>query len=177
MKQLFFALLAGLVFSSCSEISTDPAPVRATRTAQTVTVTYAQTASTIANDTTLQNPRLDVYVLAPTVNADGTISYPTLTGATPAFTVTNFSNPQPYTVATNVTVTENTPSTGIRLVLTTTNRPGRRTNSQSLTASVVINGTSKQTITHRGLGFSRTAAPTGGVFTTALDTNIAAYLF
>lgn len=177
MKQLFFAMLTGLALTSCSEISTDPAPARTTRTAQTVTVTYAQTASTIANDTTLQNPRLDVYVLVPTVNADGTISYATLTGAMPAFTVTNFSNPQPFTVATNVTVSENTPSTGIRLVLTTTNRPGRRANSQNLTASVVINGTSKQTITHRGLGFSRTAIPAAGVFTTALDTNIAAYLF
>ncbi|WP_022824015.1 hypothetical protein [Hymenobacter norwichensis] len=178
MKNLFFALLAGLVLASCSEISTDPAPVRATRTAQTVTITYAQTASTIANDTTLQNPQLNVYVLTPTTNADGTLSYPPITTATvPAFTTTNFASPQPFTVATNVTVSENTPSTGIRLVLRTTNRPGRRANSQRLTASVVINGASKATVTHQGTNFSRTASATGGFFTTQLDTNVAAYAF
>ena len=178
MKNLFFAILAGVVLASCSEISTDPAPVRATRTAQTVTVSYAQTASTIANDTTLQNPRLDVYVLTPTVNADGTLSYPAITAATtPAFTTTNFSAPQPFSVATNVTVTENTPSTGIRLVLRTTNRPGRRSNSQRLTASIVINGASKATVTHQGTNFSRTASATGGFFTTTLDSNVAAYTF
>jgi hypothetical protein len=178
MKHLFFALLAGVTLASCSEISTDPAPVRATRTAQTVTITYAQTASTIANDTTLQNPRLDVYVLTPTVNTDGTLSYPAITPTTtPAFTTTNFSAPQPFSVATNLTVAENTPSTGIRLVLRTTNRPGRRTNAQRLTASIVVNGSSKATTTHQGTNFSRTASATGGFFTTTLDSNVAAYTF
>ncbi|UOQ67197.1 hypothetical protein [Hymenobacter volaticus] len=178
MKNIFFAVLAGISLASCSEISTDPAPTRATRTAQTVTVTYARTASTIAGDTTLQNPRLDVYVLTPTVNTDGTLSYPPITAtSTPAFTTTDFSNPQPFSVATNLTVTENTPSTGIRLVLRTSNRPGRRNNSQRLTASIVINGASKATATHQGSNFSRTATATGGFFTTTLESNVAAYTF
>lgn len=178
MKNLFFAILTGLALASCSEISTDPAPTRATRTAQTVTITYAQTASTIVSDTTLQNPRLDVYVLTPTANADGTFSYPAITSTTtPAFTTTNFSAPQPFTVATNLTVAENTPSTGIRLVLRTSNRPGRRANSQRLTATVSVNGVSKATVTHQGTNFSRTASAVSGFFTTTLDTNVAAYLF
>lgn len=177
MKHVFFAILASLALASCSEISTDPAPARTTRTAQTVTVTYAQTASTIASDTTLQNPRLDIYVVKPTVNDDGTINYPTLTGLTPSFTVTNFANPQPISIATNLTVAENTPSTGLRFVFSTTNRPGRRANSQRLTASVVVNGTSKATFNHQGTNFSRTAAATGGMYTSTFDTNIAAYAF
>ena len=177
MKNLLFLLGAALGLASCSDISTDPAPARATRTAQTVTVTYAQTASTIANDTTLLNPRLEVYVVTPTRNDDGTFSYPNVTGAAPTFTVTNFANPQPLSIATNLTVTENTPSTGIRLVLSTTNRPGRRTNSQRLTAAVLVNGVSKATLTHTGTNFSRTATPTAGLFTTAVETNVSAFVF
>ena len=181
MKNALLLLLTGLalVSASCSEISTDPAPARATRVAQTVTVTYARTASTIANDTTLQNPRLEVYLLKPVANSDGTFSYPTLTGATPDFvaTATDFANPQPITIATNLTVTDNTPSLGVRLVLTTTNRPGRRANSQRLNAAILVNGVSKFTMVHQGLSFSRTAAPTAGVYTTALDTNVASFVF
>ena len=179
MKYLFFAILAGLGLASCSEISTDPAPARVTRTAQTVTINSLPTASTIANDTLLQGARLDVYTLTPTTNADGTLSFPAITSATtPAFTTTNFTvAAQTFTVATNLTVAENTPSTGIRLVLRTTNRPGRRTNSQRLTASVVVNGANKATLTHQGTNFSRTASATGGFFTTSLDTNVAAYVF
>ena len=181
MKYAFLALFAGLALSSCSEISTDPAPQRATRTAKTVSVTYARTASTIADDTVLINPRLDVYVLPATVNANGTLSYGSLIGATPTVTITeaDFADPKPISIATDVVVTENTPSTGIRLVLSSSNLPGRRANSQSLTASVVINGVTKTpSLVHRGLGFSKTAkAGANGRFNSTLDTNIANYLF
>ena len=179
MKNIFL-LCAGVVLASCSEISTDPAPVRATRTAQTVTISYAQTASTIASDTLLQSARLDVYVLTPTANADGTLSYPAITSITvPTFTTTNFTSiAQSFAVASDVTVAENTPSTGIRLVFRTANRPGRRANSQRLTASVVINGLTKTpAFNHQGTNFSRTAAPVNGSYTTTADTNVAAYLF
>lgn len=179
MKHLFFAILAGLTLASCSEISTDPAPARVTRTAQTVTITYAKTASTIANDTLLAGEQLNVYVLVPTANADGTSTYPAITSTTaPTFTTNSFTTAaQSYTVATNLVVAENTPSTGLRIVLRTTNRPGRRTGSQRLTASVLINGVSKATVTHQGTNFTKTASATGGFFTTTLDTNVSAYLF
>ncbi|WP_046246690.1 hypothetical protein [Hymenobacter terrenus] len=179
MKHLFFAILTCLILASCSEISTDPAPARATRTAQTVTITYAKTASTIANDTLLQGEQLNVYVLTPTANADGTLSYPAITSATaPTFTTSSFTTAaQSYTVATNLTVAENTPSTGMRIVLRTTNRPGRRAGSQRLTAAVLINGESKATINHQGTNFSRTAPASGGFFTTTLDTNVSVYTF
>jgi len=74
MKQYFLASLAALaLFSSCSEISTLPAPVRATRTANTVTVTYLRTASLQPGiDTVLANPRLDIFVLSSSPNPDGT---------------------------------------------------------------------------------------------------------
>ncbi|HEX8429520.1 hypothetical protein [Hymenobacter sp.] len=182
MKHVFFTLLSGLALVSCSEISTDPAPVRVTRTAQTVTINYARTASTIASDTLLVDPRLDIYVLTPTVNTDGTLSYPTLTGATPVKTIrgTEFTSAaQSYTVATNLTVSENTPSTGIRLVLSSTNRPGRRANSQRLTANLLVNGVSKTPtpLTLQGSSFTRTAAPVAGRYSVTLDTNVAAYTF
>lgn len=179
MKNILLMLFAGLTLASCAEISTDPAPDRATRTAQTVTINYTQTASTIISDTLLQGARLDVYVLTPTTNTDGTLSYPAITSTTvPSFTTTTFTTTaQSFTVATNQTVAENTPSTGIRLVLRTTNRPGRRTGSQRLTAAVVVNGASKATLTHQGLNFTRTASASGGFFTTTLDTNVSAYVF
>jgi hypothetical protein len=177
MKNILLALV-GLALASCSEISTDPAPARVTRTAQTVTITFAKTASTIVNDTLLQGEQLNVYVLTPTANADGTLTYPAITAATPTFTTKTFTTaPQSYSVATNLVVSENTPSTGMRIVLRTTNRPGRRTNSQRLTASVVINGTTKATVLHQGSNFTRTAAAIGGFYTTTLDTNVSAYTF
>jgi len=181
MKQFFFAIIAGLTLASCSEISTDPAPARVTRTAQTVTINYAKTASTIASDTLLVGD-LNVYVLIPTTNADGTLAYPAITAATaPTLTVPVVAGTaavaQTLTVATNLTVAENTPNTGMRIVLRTTNRPGRRTGSQRLTAALAINGVTKATVTHQGTNFARTALPTGGFYTTSLDTNVAAYTF
>jgi hypothetical protein len=187
MKTLFFAILTGLTLASCSEISTDPAPTRATRTAQTVAISYALTASSLPNDTLLQGARIDVYTVTPTTNADGTISYPSITSAsTPVFTSTTVTTtPQSFTLpVSNLVVTENTPSLGIRIVLRTTNRPGRRTtpnnpgNAQRLTASVVVNGVAKTpAIVHQGTNFSRTASASGGFFTTTTDTNVAAYTF
>ncbi|MDO7846717.1 hypothetical protein Q5H92_10145 [Hymenobacter sp. M29] len=180
MKQLFFAILAGLTLASCSEISTDPAPARVTRTAQTVTVTYNLTSSTIASDTLLQGAQIDVYTLKPTTNADGTLTYPAITASTaPVFTTTAITTTaQTFTVATGLTVAENTPNLGIRVVLRSSNRPGRRTNSQRLTAAVVINGTSRATFNHQGTNFSRTAAvPSVGYFSTTGDANVAGYVY
>jgi hypothetical protein len=176
MKYLALICLAALGLASCSEDESTPTPERITRTAQTVTLTYARTASSIVGDTLLQNPRLDVYLLRPTMNENGTMTYPTTTGATPNFSITDFSNPQPLTLATNLSVGSQ-PDLGVRVVMTTSNRPGRRANSQRLTASLLINGTSRVSFTHTGLNFSRTATPINGVFTTTGDANVAAYLF
>ena len=175
-----------MALASCSEISTDPAPVRVTRTAQTVAISYALTNSSLPADTVLQGARVDVYTVTPTNNADGTLSYPPITSAsTPVFTTTNVTtSSQTFTLpVSNLTVQDNTPNLGIRVVLRTTNRPGRRVtpanpaNAQRLTASVIINGVSKATVIHQGTNFSRTATPSGGFFTTTLDTNVAAYTF
>lgn len=189
MKNIFFAVLAGIGLASCSEISTDPAPARATRTAQTVAISYALTPSSLPNDTLLRGARIDVYTVAPTTNADGTLSYPPITStSTPDFTTTNVTTTTQSFVlpVSNLTVTENTPSLGIRIVLRTTNRPGRRTtantantaNAQRLTASVVVNGVAKTpAIIHQGTNFTRTATASGGFFTTTVDSNVAAYTF
>lgn len=181
MKQFFFAMLAGLTLASCSEISTDPAPARTTRTAQTVTINFAKTASTLASDTLLVG-EMNAYVVVPITNADGTLTYPAITATTtPTFTTPvtagTAATAQTYTVATNLVISENTPSNSVRIVLRTTNRPGRRTGSQRLTASLFINGVSRATATHQGLSFSRTATATGGFFTTSLDANLAGYAF
>lgn len=179
MKHLFLSFLtASTLLVSCSTVSTDPAPTRATRTATTVTVTYARTASTIASDTTLVGPQLDVYLLPATTNADGTLSYPTTSGLKPFATITDFANPHPLSLTSvPITVQDGVPSLGVRLMLSTVNRPGRRTNAQRLTASLLINGTSRATLTESGTSFSRTAMATNGRFSTVLDTNVAGYVY
>lgn len=178
MKHLALTLLAALaVASSCTRDDDTPAPARQTRTFQTVTVTAALSPSTIPNDTTLQNPQVQVFVLTPTVGANGALTYPATSGSAavaPVATFTSFGSAQTFTLPAQ-TIADG-PNTGLRLVLTSANRPGRRANSQRLTASVVVGGgTPRLTVTHTGTNFSRTAQPTGGLFTTASETSVASY--
>lgn len=180
MKHLALTLLTALALGACTRADDTPAPARVARTAQTFTITYARTASTIAGDTVLLNPQLQVFVLPAQANADGTFTYPATTGmaaVAPTLTITNFTTAaQTITLPTPPqTVTDGTPNLGIRLVLTTTNRPGRRASSQRLTAAVLGNGVSRAAITHTGTNFSRTAAAINGVFTTATETNVAGF--
>lgn len=180
MKNLALTLLTFLVLGGCTRDDDTPTPARVARTAQIFTITYARTASTIASDTVLLNPQLQVFVLPAQANADGTFTYAATTGmaaVAPTLTITNFTTTaQTITLPTPPqTVADGTPNVGIRLVLTTTNRPGRRASSQRLTAAVLGNGVSRASITHTGTNFSKTATSTAGVFTTAVETNVAAY--
>jgi len=190
MKQYFLASLAALaLFSSCSEISTLPAPVRATRTANTVTVTYLRTASLQPGiDTVLANPRLDIFVLSSSPNPDGTQTYGSAGNTRLVASITDFTTPAPVTL-TNVpiVVQDGVPSLGIRLVFSTDNYPGRRGAitgpprvdfSQRLQAFLNINGVTRlATFNHTGTNFSRTARPVGGRYTTTSETNISGYVF
>lgn len=176
MKHILLTLLAGFVFASCAEINTDPAPARLIRTVQSATITYSLTTVGSPTDTTLQNPKLEVYTYPVTVNADGSTTTPNTTG-TLLTTVTSFSPAQPI-VLTNVpvTVTDGVAgSLGVRLVLTSTNRPGRRSAAQRLSATVNVNGVSRLTTTLQGTAFARNAGPTNGVFTVTSSTNIGGY--
>jgi len=189
MKQYFLASLAALaLFSSCSEISTLPAPVRATRTANTVTVTYVRTAAALAADTVLANPRLDIFVLSSSLNPDGTQTYGGAGNTRLVASITDFTTPMPVTL-TNVpiVVQDGVPSLGVRLVFSTDNYPGRRgaitgstpvAASQRLTASLVINGRAvTPSFNHTGTNFARNARAVGGRFTTTSETNISGYVF
>lgn len=180
MKHIFLATLAGLSLASCAEINTDPAPVRATRTVQTATLTYSLTTPGAASDTTLQNPKLEVYTYPVTVGADGlTTTTPTVAG-TLLTTVTSFSPAQPIVLTgVPVTVTDGVAApVGVRVVLTSTNRPGRRSAAQRLTTSIVVNGVTRGTVaTLQGTAFSRTAPPVNGLYTVTGSTNIGGYTF
>ncbi len=189
MKQYFLASLAALaLFSSCSEISTLPAPARTKRTASTVTVTYLRTAAQQPGiDTVLVNPRLEIFTLSPTTNPDGTQTYGNAGSLQPVAIITDFTTPAPVTL-TNVpiVVQDGVPSLGIRLVFSTDNYPSRRgaitgppvvVTSQRLTANLLINGTRAVTFNHTGTNFSKTARPVGGRYTTTSETNISGYVF
>ncbi len=175
MKRVLFALFIGCTSAACSEISTDPAPARQTRTAERVEVRYNLTTGV---DTLLANPKLEVYTYPVTTNSDGSTSTPNSTGNLVA-TITNFTSPQPIVLSsTPIVVTENAPGPlGIRLVLSSTNRPGRRSVTQRLNASIVVNGVSRSTTTLQGTNFTRTARPTNGFFTASTQTNISGLIF
>lgn len=178
MKHVFSTLLAGLTLVSCAEINSDPAPTRFTRTVQTATVTYNLTNPGSATDTVLLNPKLEVFTYPVTNNADGSTTTPNASG-TLLTTVTSFSPAQPIVLTdVPITVTDGVASTlGVRLVLTSANRPGRRTSAQRLSASVVVNGASRVTSTLQGTSFSRNANSTNGVFTATVTTNVGGYTF
>ncbi|SHJ09589.1 hypothetical protein SAMN02745146_2269 [Hymenobacter daecheongensis DSM 21074] len=182
MKHTFLTLLVGLALASCSEINTDPAPVRATRTVQTATLTYSLSAKpTAATDTALVNPKLEIYTYPVTTNEDGSTTTPNVTG-TLLRTITDFSSPQPITLITApVTVTDGVASPlGLRMVFSSSNRPGRRSGalSQRMSASLLVNGTQRATFTFQGTNFARTFTPAnGGPFVSTFSTNIGGYSF
>ncbi|WP_310391124.1 hypothetical protein [Hymenobacter sp.] len=174
MKHVFFTLFAGFALVSCSEINTDPAPARLTRTVQTATLTYSLSRSTLAGDTVLVNPRLQVFTYPVTLDADGKATTPNATG-TLLTTITDFSAPQPIVLSPMpVTITDGvTGPLGVRFVLTSANRPGRRTAAQRLNASFLVDGAPRATATLQGTSFSRTApVPASGVFTATNSSNI-----
>ncbi len=187
MKYLVLPLLATLALTACTRDDDTPAPARLVRPAQTLTISYSRSASTLPGDTVLQSPRLRVFVLPATANPDGTYTYPPTSGVgavTPLADITDFSAPTVITVpaaSVPASITDGAPTTGLRLVFTTANRPGRRTtpsspaNAQNLVARVLVNGTSRVTLTHNGLAFSKTASAVGGVFTTAVETNYSVF--
>lgn len=155
MKNIFLLLVAGLAFASCSEISTDPAPARTTKT-QTVSVNYSLTStSPLSTDTVLVNPKLEVYVVTPTRLSDGSVNYPR-TATAPVATVTPTTTTQTVTVP-SIEVADGQPAPVVRLVFTSDNRPGRRTGAQRITTALFVNGTSRAPATYGGLDFSRTA--------------------
>lgn len=162
MKKLFLMLLTGMALASCSEISTDPAPTRTTKS-QVVTLNYSMNAPATATDTALVNPKLEVYIVTPTALGDGSVSYPQ-TATAPVATVTNFTAAtQTITVGT-IQVADGQPAPVVRLVFTSTNRPGRKSAAsatpaaQRITTSLLVNGTARATTNYSGLDFSRTAA-------------------
>lgn len=180
MKHLVLTLGAALALSACTRDDDTPAPARFTRTAPTVTITVSRSASTIANDTVLANPRVQLFVLPATANADGTLAYPATTGTgavAPLATITDFSAPQTFTIPAPPTMlVDGVPALGLRAVATTGNRPGRRNNSQRLTVAYVFNGVARLTSNHTGTNFGRTApTPASGVFTTESGTNYAGF--
>lgn len=178
MKHMFLTLLAGLGLASCAEINSDPAPARFTRTVQTASVTYNLTSPGSAADTVLQNPKLEVFTYPVTNNADGSTTTSNTTGTLLA-TVTSFTPAQPIVLTSvPITVTDGVASPlGVRLVLTSTNRPGRRTSAQRLSASVVVNGVSRVTSTLQGTSFARNVNPPNGLFTATVSTNVGGYTF
>ena len=167
--------------ASCSEISTDPAPARPTRK-QAITLTYSMNTPALATDTLLEAPKLEVYLVAPTTQSDGSLSYP-VTVSNPVATITNFTAaPQTVTVG-SVDVTDGQPAPFVRLVFTSTNRPGRRAaaaatpGTQRITTALLVNGTSRVTTNYSGLDFSKTAklVPPATAFRKQTDLSVAIY--
>lgn len=177
MKNLLLMLFAGLTLASCSEISTDPAPARATRV-QNASVTYSLAGSTLAADTLLVNPRIAIYLLAPDVLADGSTFYPLVTSSTPVATVTPTRTAQTLTLP-PTTLSDGQPAPVVRLVFTSDNLPGLKksgtaTVGERITTSLYVNNltTVRATTTYSGLDFNRrSVAP----FRKQTDLTIAAY--
>ncbi|MBO2009547.1 hypothetical protein [Hymenobacter negativus] len=177
MKNFLLMLFAGLTLASCSEISTDPAPARLTRT-NTSSLTYSLAGSALATDTLLVNPRIAVYLLAPEVQSDGSTFYPLTTAATPLATVTPTRTTQTLTIPA-VTLQDGQPAPIVRLVFSSDNRPGLKksgtaTVGERITTSLYVNNTTtvRATTTYSGLDFNRASvAP----FRKQTDLSIAAY--
>ena len=168
-------LFAGLTLASCAEISTDPAPTRLTRT-QIISVSYSLTAAPILpTDTTLVNPKLEVYLINPAVQSDGSVFYP-LVATGPIATITNFSSPQPIAVG-SVTLNDGQPAPIMRYVFSSDNLPGRKATAQKITASLFVNSVSRNTTSYGGLDFARrTATPAPAApFRKQTDLSVAIY--
>ena len=178
MKNILLMLFAGLTLASCSEISTDPAPTRLTRT-NTSSLTYSLAGSALATDTLLVNPKITVYLLNPDVQSDGSTFYPLTTTATPVATVTPTRTTQTLALP-SVTLTDGQPAPIVRLVFTSDNRPGLKkasstaTVGERITTALYVNNTTtvRATTTYSGLDFNRSSvAP----FRKQTDLSIAAY--
>lgn len=162
MKKIFLMLLTGMALASCSEISTDPAPARTTKT-QTVSLNYVLSAapSGTSTDTALVNPRVTVYVVSPVALGDGSVSYPVTTTSTAVQTLTPTTTVQTATLPA-VVVADGQPAPVVRLVFSSDNLPGRRSAAQRITTTLFVNNTStvRATTTYTGLDFPRrTATP------------------
>ncbi|MBH8557616.1 hypothetical protein [Hymenobacter negativus] len=177
MKNILLMLFAGLTLASCSEISTDPAPTRLTRT-NTASLTYSLAGSALATDTLLVNPKIAVYLLSPDVQSDGSTFYPLTTTATPLATVTPTRTSQTLTIP-PVTLTDGQPAPIVRLVFTSDNLPGLKksgstTVGERITTALYVNNTTtvRATTTYSGLDFTKkSVAP----FRKQTDLSIAAY--
>ncbi len=149
-----------MALASCSEINTDPAPARPTKS-QTVTVNYSLAAtSPLSTDTVLVNPKLEVYVVTPATQSDGSVLYPYVaTGA--VATVTPTTTTQTVTVPA-IVVADGQPAPVVRLVFSSDNLPGRRAGAQRITTALYVNSTTtvRATTTYSGLDFARPKAAT-----------------
>jgi len=176
MKNILLMLFAGLTLASCSEISTDPAPARLTRT-QNVSVTYSLTAPALAADTALVNPKLEVYLLNPATQSDGSVFYP-LTSTGPLTTITSFTTAAQTVSVGNVVVSDGQPAPIVRLVFSSDNLPGRRAGAQRITTGLLVNSTTPRvTTTYSGLDFARRTAtpPPAAPFRKQTDLSVAIY--
>lgn len=177
MKNILLMLFAGLALASCSEISTDPAPTRLTRT-NTASLTYSLAGSILVTDTLLTNPKIAVYLITPDVQSDGSTFYPLTTTATPVATVTPTRTAQTLAIPA-VMLTDGQPAPIVRLVFTSDNRPGLKksgtaTVGERITTALYVNNTTtvRATTTYSGLDFNRSSvAP----FRKQTDLSIAAY--
>lgn len=180
MKNILL-LCTGLALASCSEISTDPAPARPTRT-QTVSLTYSLSAPGLATDTVLVNPKLTVYVIAPTPQSDGSVNYSsTVTTATPVATLTPTLTSQTAVVG-SIVVADGQPAPIVRLVFSSDNLPGRRLaasatpGAQRINAALLVNTTTpRTTVTYSGLDFARRTAAPAAPFRKQTDLGVAIY--
>lgn len=187
MKKIFLALLAGVTLASCSEISTDPAPARATRS-QTVSLTYSLSTPATASDTVLVNPKIEVYLIQPQIQSDGSSFYP-LTSGTPLATLTPTTTSQTFAFPNNpIVVSDSQPNPIVRLVFSSDNLPGRKgtlassgvatTTGQRIITGLLVNTTATRvTTTYSGFDFARRTAtpPPAAPFRKTTDLSIAAY--
>ncbi len=177
MKNILLMLFAVLTLASCSEISTDPAPARLTRT-NNASLTYSLAGSASATDTLLTNPRIAVYLLSPEVQSDGSTFYPLTTSATPLATVVPTRTAQTLTIPA-VVLTDGQPAPIVRLVFTSDNLPGLKklgnaTVGERITTALYVNNTTtvRATTNYSGLDFNRrSVAP----FRKQTDLSIAVY--
>lgn len=185
MKNILLLLCTALTLASCSEISTDPAPTRITRT-QTVSMTYSLTAPGMPTDTVLQNPRIAVYLVTPEAQSDGSVFYP-LTSTNPLATLTPTLTAQTFAFPSTIVVKDGEPAPIVRLVFTSDNLPGRRatfsstgvptTTTQRITTNLLVNSSSRATTTYTGFDFARRTAvrPPVAPFRKQTDLAIALY--
>lgn len=187
MKKVLLALLAGITLASCSEISTDPAPVRATRS-QTVSLTYSLSTPATASDTVLINPKVEVYLIQPQTQSDGSAFYP-LTSGTALATLTPTTTAQTFVLPNNpIVVGDSQPNPIVRLVFSSDNLPGRKgtlastgvattTGQRIITGLLVNTATVRTTTTYSGFDFARRTAtpPPAAPFRKVTDLSIAAF--